>query len=151
VWSSELGPAPPFPPMRVLEVKWSRALSLVCEVALSLAWLRAQSAHLSTIGLCQFNSAKLYYESKYYSCLPLTCIIRRGNSCPNHTKLSVRFQRVKLLGIMLGSRCWPTTCHTIAARGAAGWCQKWIVWSVPQGQCYTNYYSGMWCFMLFIK
>ena len=35
VWS-ELGPAPPFPPMRVLEVYWSRALSLVCEVALSM-------------------------------------------------------------------------------------------------------------------
>ena len=34
VWS-ELGPAPPFPPMRVLEVKWSQALSLMCEVALS--------------------------------------------------------------------------------------------------------------------
>ena len=33
VWSSELGPAPPFPPMGVLEVYWSRALSLVCEVA----------------------------------------------------------------------------------------------------------------------
>jgi hypothetical protein len=27
---------PPFPPMRVLEVSWSRALSLVCEVALNL-------------------------------------------------------------------------------------------------------------------
>ena len=34
VWS-ELGLAPPFPPMRVLEVQWSHALSLVCEVALS--------------------------------------------------------------------------------------------------------------------
>ena len=33
VWS-ELGPAPPFPPMRALEVKWSRALSVVCEAAL---------------------------------------------------------------------------------------------------------------------
>ena len=33
---SELGPAPPFPPMRVLEGEWSRALSLVCEVALKL-------------------------------------------------------------------------------------------------------------------
>ena len=31
VWS-ELGLAPPFPPMGVLEVWWSRALSLVCEV-----------------------------------------------------------------------------------------------------------------------
>ena len=33
VWSV-LGPAPPFPQMRVLEVQWSRALNLVCEVAL---------------------------------------------------------------------------------------------------------------------
>ena len=33
---SKLGPAPPFPPMKVLEVQWSRALSLVCEVALVL-------------------------------------------------------------------------------------------------------------------
>ena len=29
VWSSELGPAPPFPPMGVLKGQWSRALSLV--------------------------------------------------------------------------------------------------------------------------
>jgi hypothetical protein len=34
VWS-KLGPAPPFPPMRVLGVDWSWALSLMCEVALS--------------------------------------------------------------------------------------------------------------------
>ena len=34
MWS-ELGPALPFPPMRVLKVYESRALSLVCEVALS--------------------------------------------------------------------------------------------------------------------
>jgi hypothetical protein len=33
---SKLGPAPPFPPMRVLEVSWSLALDLVWEVALSL-------------------------------------------------------------------------------------------------------------------
>ena len=32
VWS-ELGPVPPFPQMRVLEVWWSRALNLMCEVA----------------------------------------------------------------------------------------------------------------------
>ena len=35
VWS-ELRPAPPFQPMRVLEVPWSRALSLTCEPALSM-------------------------------------------------------------------------------------------------------------------
>ena len=34
VWS-ELGPTPPFPTMSMLEVLWSRALSLVCEVAVS--------------------------------------------------------------------------------------------------------------------
>jgi hypothetical protein len=35
---SDLGPAPRFPPMRVLEVYWSRALSLVCGVALIIAY-----------------------------------------------------------------------------------------------------------------
>ena len=34
VWR-KLGPAPPFPPMRLLGVQWSRSLSLVCEVALT--------------------------------------------------------------------------------------------------------------------
>ena len=40
VWS-ELRPAPPSPPMRVLEVQRSHAISLVCEVALnqSTSWL----------------------------------------------------------------------------------------------------------------
>ena len=37
MWS-EFGLAPPFPPVRVLDVSWSRALSLVCEVALSTFW-----------------------------------------------------------------------------------------------------------------
>ena len=35
MWS-ELGPTPPFPPTRVLKVQWSRALSLVGDVALML-------------------------------------------------------------------------------------------------------------------
>ena len=33
---SKLGPTLPFPPMRLLEVQWSRALILVCKVALIL-------------------------------------------------------------------------------------------------------------------
>ena len=37
VWS-KLGPAPPFPPMRVLELQWPWALSLVYEVAVSVRW-----------------------------------------------------------------------------------------------------------------
>ena len=41
---SELGRAPPFPPMRVLEVPevyWSRALSLVCELALRICFMHS--------------------------------------------------------------------------------------------------------------
>jgi len=48
VWSSELGPAPPFPPMRVLDVEWSRALSLVCEVAPSTPWNHKRVAQHNT-------------------------------------------------------------------------------------------------------
>ena len=29
---------------------------------------------------------------------------------------------VKLMGIMLRNRCWPTTLHTITAEDADGWC-----------------------------
>ena len=32
---------------------------------------------------------------------------------------------VKLLGIMLRSRCWPTSFHTLTAGDANGWCGKW--------------------------
>jgi hypothetical protein len=55
VVGSELGPAPPFPPTRVLEVQWPRALSLVCEVArwrmrrsraFNLVWEVALIAHV---------------------------------------------------------------------------------------------------------
>ena len=42
------------------------------------------------------------------------------HSCPNHTKLSVRFSTMKLLGIVLRNRCWPTTFHTITDGGADG-------------------------------
>ena len=34
---------------------------------------------------------------------------------------------VKLLGIMLRNRCWPTTFHTITVGDADGWCQNWMV------------------------
>jgi hypothetical protein len=34
---------------------------------------------------------------------------------------------IKLLGIMLKIRCWPTTCHTITAGDADGCCQNWSV------------------------
>ena len=50
VWS-KLEPAPPFPPMRVHEVWWSRALNLVCEVTLRVntgwgpLYIRAKNHH----------------------------------------------------------------------------------------------------------
>ena len=45
-------------------------------------------------------------------------------SCPDHTNISIRFQSVKLLGIMLRNRCWFITFHTITAENTDGWCQK---------------------------
>ena len=41
---------------------------------------------------------------------------------------------VKVLGIMLRNRCWPTTFLTITAGDADGWCRNWPVWSTPQGR-----------------
>ena len=43
---------------------------------------------------------------------------------------------VKLLGIMLRSRCWPTTFHTITTRDADKWCQNWLVWSTRSRQTF---------------
>jgi hypothetical protein len=45
---SELGPTPPSPPMRVLKVPWSHALSLVCEVALR-AVLHLQAGYANSL------------------------------------------------------------------------------------------------------
>jgi len=50
VWS-EFGLAPPFPPMRVLEVYWSRALNLVCEMALSCHFHDIWVTHLRKVKL----------------------------------------------------------------------------------------------------
>ena len=59
VWS-ELGPAPSFPPMRVLEVKWSWDLSLVCEVALKQHTVLARwSGHVCT-GHLVLNTTSLW-------------------------------------------------------------------------------------------
>ena len=55
VWS-ELGPPPPFPPMRVLEEYWLRALSLVCEVALRWALHLVRENHNEKITYCPTHS-----------------------------------------------------------------------------------------------
>lgn len=34
---------------------------------------------------------------------------------------------VKLLGIMFINKCWSTVFHTVTARDADGWCNKWPV------------------------
>ena len=51
VWS-ELGPALPFPPMRVLEVQWSQALSPVCEVAMICLFLFLRQKAKKTNAKC---------------------------------------------------------------------------------------------------
>ena len=38
---------------------------------------------------------------------------------------------VKLPGIMLRNRCWPTTFYTITVGDANAWCRKWLVWLAP--------------------
>ena len=38
-------------------------------------------------------------------------------SCPDHTKIHP-VPAVKLLGIMLRNRCWPTTFHTVTGGDA---------------------------------
>ena len=47
------------------------------------------------------------------------------NSCPDHTKLSVGFEPMKLLAIILRNRCWPATFHTITPGDANKWCMNW--------------------------
>ena len=50
---------------------------------------------------------------------------RYPNLCEVHARSHQTFRpvlAVKLLGIMLRNRCWPTTFHTITAEDADGWC-----------------------------
>ena len=59
-------PAPPFPPMRVLEVQWSRALSLIREVALSIAKTRLTTTH-KTIPNARFVFWFFFGETRTYA------------------------------------------------------------------------------------
>ena len=66
VWSSELGPSPPSPPMRVLELYWSWALSLMCEVVLR-SWIRVVSgSKRQRVASNQINPAHLIFEAVKY-------------------------------------------------------------------------------------
>ena len=53
-------------------------------------------------------------------------------SFPDRTKLFRSVVAVKLLGIMLRIRWWPTTFFTIEAVDADRWCWNRPVWSAPQ-------------------
>ena len=48
VVGSELGPAPPFPPMRLLEVQMSQVFGFVCEVALTVYAMIGENRQLLT-------------------------------------------------------------------------------------------------------
>ena len=64
VWS-ELGPAPPFPPMRELEVEWSWALNLVREATLRWTCRSPSPPPRSPLQLCFTNKFGLI--NKYLS------------------------------------------------------------------------------------
>ena len=94
VWT-ELGLAPPFPPMRVLEVKWSRALSHVCEVALSRTPIGIQTASSRTHLIYPVSKSNFWKSSTrqlgcllkhlawQHGCLPLTYMNTRSNTTIN--------------------------------------------------------------------
>jgi hypothetical protein len=78
--------------------------------------------------------------SPYSSCTPPrpTDSCCEVDSCPNHTKLSIRFQLWNLLGIMFVNKRWPITFHTITSGYVYGWCLKRPVWSAPHPICPTS-------------
>ena len=67
VWS-ELGPALPFPPMRVLEVQWSRALSLGWEVVLNIT-----HAYMSIHWIHEYSNYSLWATQQKYSKYCIWC------------------------------------------------------------------------------
>ena len=93
-------------------------------------------------------------QSVYSSGRSLYCIRHDQNSTLATSKSSLMPQShqtfhpvlaVKLLGIMLRNRCWPTTFHTIATKHADGWCQNWPVWSTPHAPATPHCSSGSKC------
>ena len=49
---------------------------------------------------------------------------------------------MKLLGIMLRNRWWPTTFQSNIVGDVVGWCHKWPVWSTPQAPITPNFLFG---------
>jgi hypothetical protein len=71
VWSNEFGPAPPFPPMRVLEVLWSRAHSLVCEMALR-STPNPHTTQIHVFNYCCVGVRHIYLNTKCHT-TPIKC------------------------------------------------------------------------------
>ena len=76
LWS-ELGPAPPCPPMRVLIVLWSRALSLVYEVAFSNAHVYFVLRSVTLFMIFNLTNTEHKYFHSLYSrlCIPIYNIV----------------------------------------------------------------------------
>ena len=75
---SKPGPAPPFPPMRVLEVQWSRVFNLVCDVALRyhIGWLMCgPNSSIKPLGRTWWNE-----QSQWTKFLELG----QPSSCPKY-------------------------------------------------------------------
>ena len=81
---SELGPAPPFPPMRVLKVEWSWALSLVCEVALM---ARPHVQAMASPNLYKVANLKLWPPNVKHKPSPLILLkVTASNWSPQNLK-----------------------------------------------------------------
>ena len=89
-----------------------------------MGWCLIKSSNMTVYGI-KFNLWQLgsitchhmilnYFSSFWFifTCdgRPLHNLI---NSCPNHTKLSIRFKPWNCWGIMLRNICWPIIFHTI--------------------------------------
>jgi hypothetical protein len=66
--------------------------------------------------------------------LTLPCLMPRSHQ-PFRPVLAL-----KLVGITLRNRCWPTAFHTITAGDVDGRCRNWPVWSTP----HTNLFVPFW-------
>ena len=86
---SELGPAPSFPPMRVLEVYWSRALSLMCELALIFsnnASLESDSFYRLNLKVCGCYAITFLYQTPRFDWY----VVRWGSKSKYHEGICLK-------------------------------------------------------------
>ena len=76
------------------------------------------------------NHSNKTHDWILFVCLAFTC--SKPSLMPRSHQTFRPVPTMKLLGIMLRNRCWPTTFHIVIVANVDGWCHKWLVWSTPQ-------------------